>query len=202
MKRYVLLGLTLFLLLCAVYAQADTRGLTDGVLPVNAAAEWKPNFDGTHSNASGATAVCSYELLMVGETSMTVCPVCGEMNGTEIIPVLGGRYLQVHRLDETEVKTYTGLTCLNGDYIVRMKVMPAECEIACIVTFCHELAGVAVNADAIYSLVIPLDMTGLTPVRAYFGGTQPIGRVEQQDDGVHIIPENTQKTFGLYAFLR
>ncbi len=193
--------------------------------------DWTPNFDGTHSN-SGKTVACEYQEATYGNTTIKACPVCGDING-EKVELCTSRYLKVNRLydavaaakcgmdpasqilgsgsligingdgsfDATDGNTYAYLT--NGQYMVRILRMPAESDVAYVLTTCHEIAGVAYEAECLYSYMLPIDGTGLTVKKAYFGSTRDINcETKVTGDGFYFKPTNRTNAFGVFLLVK
>ena len=99
------------------------------------------------------------------------------------------------------VRNYAYLT--NGQYMVRILKMPADSDVAYAVTICHEINGVAYDAEATFSYVLPLDGTGLTVKKAYFGSARDIKcETKVTNDGFYFKPYARENAFGLFLLVK
>ena len=91
----------------------------------------------------------------------------------------------------------------NGQYMVRILKMPAESKIAYVVTTCHEIAGVSYDAECTYSYMLPLDGTGLSVKKAYFGSARDIKcETKVTNDGFYFKPYARENAFGLFLLVK
>ncbi len=210
MKKIVALILALALVLTGAVALADRMPESQpssGWVPTFT--DWTPNFDGTHRNDWWQTKACEYEEVTYGNTTIKACPVCGDFNG-EHVALCTSRALKINNMYGSQspkanewVPTAGALYLDNGQYMVRILKMPADSDVAYAVTICHEINGVAYDAEATFSYVLPLDGTGLTVKKAYFGSARDIKcETRVTNDGFFFKPYARENAFGLFLLVK
>ena len=195
--------------------------------------DWTPNFDGTHSNGAATVACDSITVTYEGETikACPVCgdingekvPLCesrylqfnrhydvvkaakvgmdpaSQITGNCDAVCDDGSAYGICK--DGRPRNYAYLT--NGQYMVRILKMPAESKIAYVVTTCHEIAGVSYDAECTYSYMLPLDGTGLTVKKAYFGSARDIKcETKVTNNGFYFKPYARENAFGLFLLVK
>ena len=218
MKKIVALVLALALVLTGAVALAERMPEAQptpvpgpanswGWLPTFT--DWTPNFDGTHKNAWGQAKACEYEEVTYGNTTIKACPVCGDFNGEHVAlctssalkinNMYGKQSAKAHEWTPTDGAVYLK----NGQYMVRILKMPEDSDVAYAVTICHEINGVAYDAEATFSYVLPLDGTGLTVKKAYFGSARDIKcETKVTNEGFYFKPYARENAFGLFLLVK
>ena len=195
--------------------------------------DWTPNFDGTHSNGAKTVPCEVLTVTYEGETitACPVCgdingqkvALCQNKNlqfnrlydvekaakvGMDPASQITGNCDGVYTDGSADgvgkdniIRNYAYLT--NGQYMVRILKMPAESKIAYVVTTCHEIAGVAYDAECTYSYMLPLDGTGLSVKKAYFGSARDIKcETKVTDQGFYFKPYARENAFGLFLLVK
>ena len=211
MKKLValLLALTVVMSCAAVFAELPIADYYGQEAPwAWYKGDWTPNFDGTHSNGAATVACDSITVTYEGET-IKACPVCGDFNGEQVAACTSSA-LKICNMYGSQspkanewVPTAGALYLDNGQYMVRILKMPADSDVAYAVTICHEINGVAYDAEATFSYVLPLDGTGLTVKKAYFGSARDIKcETRVTNDGFFFKPYARENAFGLFLLVK
>ena len=205
MKKIVALVLALALTLActAAFAARMPDGIASKGWP-KYLADWNPNFDGTHTQG-GKTVACEYEEVTYGNTTVKACPVCGDINGAKVA-LCTSRYLEINNMygnqKGTEWQPISGYLN-NGQYMVRILPMPEDSDIAYVVTICHEIGGQAYDAEATFSYTLPVDGTGLTVKKAYFGSAVDVKcETRVTNAGFVFKPYARENAFGLFLLVK
>ena len=195
--------------------------------------DWTPNFDGTHSNGAKTVPCAYITVTYEGETikACPVCgdingekiALCDDKNlqfnrlydvvkaakvGMDPASQITGNCDGVYDDGSSDglckdgiVRNYAYLT--NGQYMVRILKMPEESKIAYVVTTCHEIAGVAYDAECTYSYMLPLDGTGLSVKWADDGEAVDIKcETRVTPYGFYLKPYAREKAFGLFLLVK
>ncbi len=209
MKKIVALVLALALVLTAAVALADRMPEFPNPQSWHATyRNWTPNFDGTHS-CSGKTVACEYEEVTYGNTTIKACPVCGDFNGEQVAACTSSalKICNMYGSQSPKANEWTpaegNIYCENGQYIVRILKMPEDSDVAYAVTICHEIGGLCYDAEATHSYVLPLDGTGLSVKKAYFGTARDIKcETKVTNDGFYFKPYARENAFGLFLLVK
>ena len=195
--------------------------------------DWTPNFDGTHSHSGRTVPCEVFTVTYEGVTitACPVCgdingekvPLCEsrylQFNrhydvvkaakvGMDPASQICGNCVKTYEDGSADgcgrdgvVRNYKYLT--NGEYMVRIMKMPAESPIAYVVTTCHEIGGVFYEAECTYSYMLPLDGTGLTVKKAYFGSARDIKcETKVTNQGFYFKPYARENAFGLFLLVK
>ena len=71
------------------------------------------------------------------------------------------------------------------------------------VTICHEIGGLCYDAEATHSYVLPLDGTGLTVKKAYFGSAIDIKcETKVTGEGFYFKPTNRTNAYSVFLLVK